>query len=198
MQFTLYEDENTLRRTGSSSGHNMTFMTDLGNVLNVDTTKSGNGSGNLSLDISPDAESISVDPDDSGGAVPELNFAIRGTTENQPSFKVKIKPQNLGEGSKFSAQIDPATGFFFFEDDDGNDVSYSVEIEKVKPDGKKTKFKNDDITLNGESAYVDFGTWDGEDIDLFVDEEGDGFADEEVKPIKNTANRIYLPLVTNE
>ncbi|MEM7333864.1 MAG: Ig-like domain-containing protein [Chloroflexota bacterium] len=196
LQFTMYEDTSTSSRGGqSASGHTLTMITNLGHVVAIDPSPTGATTGNLTLNISPDAETITIDPDDSDGTLPELSLAVRGTTANQPSLLVTITAEELSSGSSLTAQVDPDTGFLFFQDNDGNNVTYSISIEQVNSDGSTATFANEEIILDGEAAYLDFGNWSGGSMELVVDEDGDGFGNDQPVLVENSANSIYLPLI---
>lgn len=189
LEFTLHPDQ--------QADHALMLLTDVGNVVGVRSSNMESTTDTLGVDITPDAKGVAVTADGSSGIAPELSFAVRGATAVQPGYLSQVSGMALSAGKTISTEFDTAIGRFYFGDDDPGDLSYDVEIERLNPDGTDDLFLHTGLVLTGTAAYLDFGNWTGggAPMDLYVDDEGDGFADEQPRPLTNERNTVYLPLV---
>jgi hypothetical protein len=160
------------------------LITDLGNGIQVAGANAGAGVVNVT--IRPDAREVVLKTDPASGSVPDLTLTVPGPTPAQPYYEAKVSGVQLAGGSTMTGKLDITTGRLFFQDDDSNNAQYTIAVTRTQPDGQAQVFERSGIELDGDAAYLDLGNWDGgESVDLVVDDEGDGFANDTPTPVTN-------------
>lgn len=114
------------------------------------------------------------------GFTPDLYLSIDPTAANEESYVFLVDGVEIAAGQRVTVTLDFAAGRLFFDDDDGNSDSYALDVLIIYPDGREVfvNLGNLDVAA-GADAALDFGSYDGDGaIDFFIDDEGDGFADD--------------------
>jgi hypothetical protein len=139
----------------------------------------------LLLSVSPDGRTLSFSASEDGETP-----AIYLTTEDgsdRPSYSFLIGGVSIEGGKTLTAALDLENGKVYFKDDDDDEDPYDVGMIRTNPDGSRNEFAADDLNIGrADSFQMDFGTWDGKGKMSFrVDENGDGFEDEEEIRLNN-------------
>lgn len=196
MIFTLYSEPGAEKA--------LTLLTNAGNVVRLGTDAALLTASHarhaltdtLELAITPDAKTLTITATQSTQPLPPVVFVVRGATEAQPSYTVEISHVQLAAGRLITVTTDVGTGRLSISDNDSDQVRYAVGITRQPPTGAKQLYQHKNFALAGVAAYADFGHWDGVGaMNFVVDDEGDGFADDQPIALINQANDLYLPVV---
>jgi hypothetical protein len=140
----------------------------------------------ITMTISPDGEELSY-TSSADGETPEIYFTF--DTEDE-SYKVEIDGVQVDGGKTFTASFDDETGKLVFRDNDGNEDNYDVDFTRIEPDGDEQNYESNDVDSEGADNFqMDFSDWDGKGaVGVKVDNEGNGFADDEEEEEPNEDN----------
>ncbi len=132
----------------------------------------------LTMGIQADGKKLGfVGTDD--GETPELYVATDPTDNTAPSYLFEVSGISLTEGQVILMTVDTAD--ISVQDTDDNEDTYDVRITRTDKDGEKVFEKKDVAIQAGANAAINFAGWTGTEgkIKLKVDDEGNGFEDEE-------------------
>lgn len=142
----------------------------------------------ISMTISPDGEQLSF-TSSNDGETPEIYFAA---DLHNKSVKFEIDGAKLKPGKTLTVSYNPQNQLFNFYDNDGDDDKYDVDFVRYNADGTVWYYETDDIDFGTNDRYqMDFSKWNGEGaVGVSVDEEGDGFDDDEYVMQENEDNDL--------
>lgn len=136
----------------------------------------------LTMGIQADGKKIGfVGGDD--GETPELYIATDPVDATAPSYLFEISGISLTENQVVLMAIDE--GNILVQDSDDNEDAYDVRITRTDKNGEKV-FEKKDVAIKAKAnAAINFADWNGTagKIKLKVDDEGDGFDDEEAQDL---------------
>ena len=131
----------------------------------------------IAVTISPDGEQISF-TSSADGETPEIYYAVDngGTSSRFELDGGKLKP-----GKTLTVNYNIQNNIFNFYDNDGDNDDYDIDYTRYNEDGTEWYYETDNLNFGTADRYqMDFSKWDGESaVGASVDEEGDGFDDDE-------------------
>ncbi|ALG68611.1 hypothetical protein [Beggiatoa leptomitoformis] len=136
----------------------------------------------LMITLRPDGKELSFIAS-ADGETPNVFMAFDPENNTGAGYTVDVGGISLDAGKKVTFTID--NGALLVKDEDGNEDDYDINIVRVDDNGRKT-FKKDDVAVPANAtARVSFTNWTGDsgEIDLQLDEEGDGFDDDAKVPL---------------
>jgi hypothetical protein len=139
----------------------------------------------LTVSISSDGKTLTF-TGTADGETPTIYITTQAG-DDQPSYSFQIGGVSIEAGKTLTATLDLDNGKVYFQDNDGNDDQYDIEMTRLNPDGTNDEFAQDDLNLGkADNFQMDFGKWDSiGKMNFKVDEDGDGFEDEETVQLEN-------------
>lgn len=134
----------------------------------------------LTMTVSPDARELSFTAS-ADGETPEI-FLATEDGDGKPSYEFEIGGTRLQAGKTFTVRLDLIKSKIFFGDNDMDDDTFTVRVERSDPDGARSIFEDSDFAPSKADRFeLDFSKWNGKTgMCEKDDEDGDySFDDEE-------------------
>jgi len=131
----------------------------------------------LTMTISPDGRQLSFTASQDG-QTPNIFIALE-SGHKKPSYYFQIGGIKLSPGKTVTVTLDLEKERLFFKDNDTKKDPYDVRVVRINPDGTKSSYEHDDISVGKTDVYMmDFARWNGKGPICFKeDDEGNGFDD---------------------
>lgn len=113
------------------------------------------------FDVSPDGDHIAFTATETGEA-PSIFISYDPVDDSDPSIIFDIEGVTLHAGETVYLDMDPELERIFFQDTGGLEESFDITLTMIWPDGDEEQYTEMiDIPAGTDSAYLDFGAWDG-------------------------------------
>lgn len=132
----------------------------------------------LVMQIRPDGHEISFTASQDG-ETPAIFLAEDPDDDTSSSYIFDVGGEELEAEKTVTFTLDGDS--LYISDDDGNEDEYDLSITRIDDTGDN-HFKKDNVAIaSGAKSRIEFDQWTGTegDLSLYLDDEGDGFADEE-------------------
>jgi hypothetical protein len=131
----------------------------------------------LTMGVTPDGRELSF-TGSQDGQTPDIFITVE-SGHKHPSYEFDIGGLKLNPGKMVTMRLDLPKQKLFFKDNDGKKDKYTVKVVRVNPDGGKSYYEHDGLSIGKADNYeMDFSKWDGKGGMCFEeDEEDNGFED---------------------
>jgi len=126
-------------------------------------TMNGNGTV-LRFTASQDAET------------PDIFLSRDPVNDTDPSYIFSVDGFELEAGKTITVTLNPTEGTLYFQDNDGNEDEYDLQITQITDQGEQQRDFKDLKVNQGSNARLQFSKWDG--LSWQEDDEGNGFDDD--------------------
>jgi hypothetical protein len=169
MEFTVTVDGTDLKEPSLTS----VTMIGPGYTLSVDNISLDPGQKDTVV-FSPDGSKVVYKP--SGTEAPDISAGFESTG---PDYLFYVDNLTVDQGEEFTITLDSTKGRLGITSNQKTADKYKIEMIKLDESGQET-FENDDAELDpGTTEYLDYSEWngDGSDVQIGVDQDGDGSVD---------------------
>jgi hypothetical protein len=114
----------------------------------------------LMMTISPDGQELSFTAS-ADGETPEI-YLTTEDGDDQPSYEFEIGGTRLAAGKTFTVKLDLPKNKILFSDNDSDDDTFAVRVERTNPNGTTDIFEDTDFAPSKADRFqLDFSKWNG-------------------------------------